>query len=1085
MAETSRRIGLILASIHTGASIDFWSDIAHVAQEAKGSLFVFPVGRLAYPKDFEYLRNSLSSLANTKNLDGLISWGSSLGGAVSIDEVKDFHSSFGSLPCVTIGMNREGFPNISFDAYAGIQNQLIHCIKVHHASKIAFIRGPENHLSSNDRFQAYKDVLENQKIAYDPLLVSDPFGWTEGAKALDQLVSARHLIPGKDFDTLSCSSDLMMFGAGKVLEAMGIRIPEDLRIVGFNNSRESRLLKVPCTTAKMPVQRMAFLSWAMVEEMLEKHTFNGPDILLPAECVVRRSCGCVDSLGGYLEAKKILSSENDYIEWLEKAFGLSQKTVQRKIRPLLELASKYKDVEDTFLAARIEEAIQNLAYRFLDSGGDPNQLSEALSWYELFFANLSFKKNFGSSLRDMFLRQQDLVSNEHAYAVLMQKKKLNSLECDLLCIRSIQAIPTVLEAHLPALGIPQCYLVTHQNDELSCFVGGFDATRVYLETELFPKDLLLPLHFSQLLAQGVYVIEPLFMENQPLGYLVIRTEVFDGNLMEELRTALSSALKGTFLVEAANSAREQAEHAQRLRKEFFANVSEGLRNPLDTILQLFKNIPNEDRSDEKIKQIIGAMEDEVSKANHLLDLTLSQTGALGFDIQVFNASSLVQEFLAEGHVQYEGSLELPALRTDRQRLREILSIVRTQIISDDSICLLKTNSTTEGLEFALYSTSLGWKAELYRQNPGFLLAERIVLMSGGIFSCQGNSVRFRLPWPGLGSDEPVLSKQGPSFPYYITEREEATVPIAFAAFEPIQILHAPEVGRKGGIPSSIGQILWDAQENGLDQQLALHVLGTDSLTSLLPFICLGCPDGFPTIREALESNGAMQTQGTVFVFGDFLGELTSLAFQGSLVKMTSLGQFEELALQAKPSLLISCECNVSQFTAIRKGRVAFSVPIVIIKEIWTESEIEELSLIPNILIVNTSIADSKEFLSRLIRLRGNDSLLPSLTGILVKRAVVYLSLHASSQVSRWQLAEAVNVSEDYLTRIFRKEIGLSPWDYLNRHRIFLAENLLRQTGLTINEIASQTGFQDQAYFCRVFKKIKGLSPGFFRSINRS
>ncbi|MFA6935030.1 MAG: hypothetical protein WCR70_07150, partial [Sphaerochaetaceae bacterium] len=101
-------------------------------------------------------------------------------------------------------------------------------------------------------------------------------------------------------------------------------------------------------------------------------------------------------------------------------------------------------------------------YRFLDSGGDPNQLSEALSWYELFFANSSFKNKFGSSLRDMFLRQQDLVSNEHAYAVLMQKKKLNSLECDLLCIRNIQAIPAVLEAHLPALGIPQCYLVTPQ-----------------------------------------------------------------------------------------------------------------------------------------------------------------------------------------------------------------------------------------------------------------------------------------------------------------------------------------------------------------------------------------------------------------------------------------------------------------------------------------------------------------------------------------------------------------------------------------------------------------------------------------------
>ena len=69
------------------------------------------------------------------------------------------------------------------------------------------------------------------------------------------------------------------------------------------------------------------------------------------------------------------------------------------------------------------------------------------------------------------------------------------------------------------------------------------------------------------------------------------------------------------------------------------------------------------------------------------------------------------------------------------------------------------------------------------------------------------------------------------------------------------------------------------------------------------------------------------------------------------------------------------------------------------------------------------------------------------------------------------------MSEDYLTRIFRKELGISPWDYLNRYRIYLASELLRQEAMSVNEVASRTGFQDQAYFCRVFKKIKGVTPG--------
>ena len=92
-------------------------------------------------------------------------------------------------------------------------------------------------------------------------------------------------------------------------------------------------------------------------------------------------------------------------------------------------------------------------------------------------------------------------------------------------------------------------------------------------------------------------------------------------------------------------------------------------------------------------------------------------------------------------------------------------------------------------------------------------------------------------------------------------------------------------------------------------------------------------------------------------------------------------------------------------------------------------------------------------------------------------------LNFEIRVSRWQLAEYVNISEDYLTRIFKKDMGLSPWDYLNRYRVQLATEMLTQTGSTINEVASATGFQDQAYFCRVFKKIKGVSPGQVRNRN--
>jgi transcriptional regulator GlxA family with amidase domain len=94
--------------------------------------------------------------------------------------------------------------------------------------------------------------------------------------------------------------------------------------------------------------------------------------------------------------------------------------------------------------------------------------------------------------------------------------------------------------------------------------------------------------------------------------------------------------------------------------------------------------------------------------------------------------------------------------------------------------------------------------------------------------------------------------------------------------------------------------------------------------------------------------------------------------------------------------------------------------------------------------------------------------------------VAYLHQNYSRSLSRWEIAEAIGVSEDYLTRVFNRELGISPWDYLNRYRILQAQNLLRTTNQSIGAIARAAGFKDQAYFSRVFSKQNGVSPQEYR-----
>ena len=102
------------------------------------------------------------------------------------------------------------------------------------------------------------------------------------------------------------------------------------------------------------------------------------------------------------------------------------------------------------------------------------------------------------------------------------------------------------------------------------------------------------------------------------------------------------------------------------------------------------------------------------------------------------------------------------------------------------------------------------------------------------------------------------------------------------------------------------------------------------------------------------------------------------------------------------------------------------------------------------------------------------------TSTLVRRAVAYMQQHFAHNLSRQQIASAVGISQNYLSRIFQHELGISPWEYLSRYRIKQAQDLLRDTEDSITEVAAQVGFEDPAYFSRVFRKQIGHSPQRYR-----
>mgnify|MGYP001029682921 CR=1 FL=1 len=100
----------------------------------------------------------------------------------------------------------------------------------------------------------------------------------------------------------------------------------------------------------------------------------------------------------------------------------------------------------------------------------------------------------------------------------------------------------------------------------------------------------------------------------------------------------------------------------------------------------------------------------------------------------------------------------------------------------------------------------------------------------------------------------------------------------------------------------------------------------------------------------------------------------------------------------------------------------------------------------------------------------------------VKRYIAE-SIH-DQHLSREDIANHVFLNPDYLTRVFKKETGMSISDYLQQTRIEYAKELLLNTDQSVSEVANASGYSNLSYFSSIFKKFTGSSPGEYRKLRR-
>jgi DNA-binding LacI/PurR family transcriptional regulator len=274
-------IGLILHNMHTDFFAPLLSGIESVVSENQYNLLV-----ATYKSPAQ--RDSQPPIG-AHNTDGML---------VFADSLSDEHLTQlcrNKFPLVLIHRTPPEnlkIPSVTVENKAATRKIIDHLIEVHNRRSIIFMRGPHEQEDSRWREQGYRDALDAHGICFDPALMLD--GEFNGETAYRNIKNLIAKTPS-NFDAIFTGDDDAAIGTLTALTEIGKRVPEDVSVVGFDDSRLSPFLSPSLTTVRAPTQEVGRTAARLLFNLIKDLPAEAVT-LLPTEIIIRRSCGCLHEM---------------------------------------------------------------------------------------------------------------------------------------------------------------------------------------------------------------------------------------------------------------------------------------------------------------------------------------------------------------------------------------------------------------------------------------------------------------------------------------------------------------------------------------------------------------------------------------------------------------------------------------------------------------------------------------------------------------------------------------------------------------------------------------------------------------------
>jgi DNA-binding LacI/PurR family transcriptional regulator len=180
-------------------------------------------------------------------------------------------------------------PSVTVENVEVTRRLIEHLIQVHGRRRIVFLRGPLHQEDSGKREMGYKSALQENGIPFDEnLVLNGDFERDIAFQVMDQFLGSGRQVA---FDAVFTGDDDAAIGVLRALHQHGVRVPEDVAVIGFDDLGFAPFLNPPLTTVRAPTESVGRIAAERLFGLLENQP-SDEVMILPTEIIFRRSCGC-------------------------------------------------------------------------------------------------------------------------------------------------------------------------------------------------------------------------------------------------------------------------------------------------------------------------------------------------------------------------------------------------------------------------------------------------------------------------------------------------------------------------------------------------------------------------------------------------------------------------------------------------------------------------------------------------------------------------------------------------------------------------------------------------------------------------